>query len=139
MARRKKSAERIRNEALIVIYAMILIMLVIIAWNQLGIVGQVINGLVIVFFGKFPFIVYILVVLVSIYLIFKRKLPWFSLKTLIGMMLGLLTVLLYLAIPEDLTITGFVVFTDFLKLLSEVFNMEVSANGGLIGAFMFGL
>jgi DNA segregation ATPase FtsK/SpoIIIE, S-DNA-T family len=139
MARRKKSAEKIRNEVLIVIYAMILIMLVIIAWNQLGIVGRILNGLVLVFFGKFPFIVYILVVLISVYLIFKRKLPWFSLKTLVGMVLGLLTVLLYLATPEDVTITGFVVFTDFLKLLSEVFNMEVSANGGLIGAFMFGL
>ena len=52
---------------------------------------------------------------------------------------GLLTVLLYLAIPSDVTVNGFVVFTDFLKMLAEVFNMEVTANGGLIGALMFGL
>ena len=73
MARRKKSAAKVRNEVLIVIYAMIFLMLVVIASNQLGIVGRIINGLVIVFFGQYPVIVYVLVVLVSVYLIFKPR------------------------------------------------------------------
>lgn len=139
MARRRKSADKVRNEVLIVIYSMILIMLVIISSLQLGIVGRIIHGLVVLFFGQYPVIVYVLVVLISVYLIFKRKFPWFSLKSLTGMTLGLLTVLLFLAIPADPQINGFSVFTDFLKMISEVFNQEVTAGGGLIGAFLFGL
>lgn len=137
--RRKKSTERLQEEVILVMYALIMLMLVIIGANQLGIVGVTINGMARVIFGEYPILFYIGVGFVSIYLMFKKQLPWVSYKTLTGMMVALIAFWLYLSIPQESQITGFSVFSDYVRSIPQVFKDEVNAYGGLFGTFFYSL
>jgi DNA segregation ATPase FtsK/SpoIIIE, S-DNA-T family len=136
---RRKSKQTIQSEVIMVVYALIAIMLVVIAYFKLGILGVFLHRLSLVLFGMYPIFVYMIVVVVALYLIYKRKWPSLHGKVRVGMLLAVIVIYLYIALASTTTELGFQYLRDYLGQFIDVFNESSGAQAGIFGAILYGI
>lgn len=136
---KKKSKKSIQHEIISVVYSLITMMLVVIGGFQLGILGVFIHRLFLVVFGAFPIFAYIIIFLLALFLLFTRKLPSINTKIKIGLVLGLSSLYIYLALASTSNEVGFTYLMSYITQLSKVFTQTTSAQAGIFGAFLYGV
>lgn len=136
---KKKSKKALQHEIVTVVYSLISMMLVIIGAFKLGILGVFINRLFLVIFGAYPIFAYIIIFLVAFSVLFTRKLPNVNSKIRIGLILGLTSLYMYLALASTTSEVGFTYLMDYISDLSKVFTETASAQAGIFGAILYGV
>ena len=136
---RKKSKQTIQSEVIMVVYALIAIMLVVIAYFKLGILGVFLHRLSLVLFGMYPIFVYMLIIVIALYIIYKRKWPSLHGKVRVGLLLAVIVIYLYIALASTTTELGFQYLRDYLGRFLDVFNESSSAQAGIFGAVLYGI
>ncbi len=136
---RRKSKQTIQNEVIMVVYALIAIMLVVIAYFRLGILGVFLHRLALVLFGMYPIFIYLIIIVVALYIIYKRKWPTLHGKVRVGLLLAVVAIYLYIALASTTTELGFTYLGDYFGRLINVFNESTSAQAGIVGAVLYGI
>jgi S-DNA-T family DNA segregation ATPase FtsK/SpoIIIE len=112
----------------------------VIASQHFGVVGVYLDRLVRFFVGETVWAFYGLMLLYAVFILFWRKNPNLRLKTSIALGLAFSAVILtttFMAYSN--TDLGFAVFKSWIDNASKIFNGPLSANGGLIGVFLYSL
>ncbi|WP_416325313.1 DNA translocase FtsK [[Eubacterium] hominis] len=141
-AKTRKSAkqkQKLENEILVYIYALVMITLSIIGGLQIGFVGEVTTGLIRYVFGNLYGVVYGLIILFSILMMMKKSIKDIPMKYLAGGCVILIAWIIAASVPEDTSLKGMDILSKFLKDSMLVLKGEIAAKGGLIGAFLVSL
>lgn len=136
---KKKSKKAIQHEILVVVYSLITMMLVIIGAFKLGILGVFIHRLFLVVFGVYPIFAYIIIFLIALSVLFTKKIPKANTKIRVGLLLGLSSLYIYLALSNTTSEVGFAYLVDYITQLTQVFSENVSADAGIFGAILYGV
>lgn len=146
MARRKKRqtrTERFKRVMLIELYGLILLAISIIALVQQGVIGTVFRSIFRFLAGSWDFILPLFMVVLALYLIFKRSWPQWNFRWTGGLMLffSLLTVTHY-KLVQSFTADGRfdqsvlkVTWSLYLQDISQ--EMVVDLGGGMVGAVLY--
>lgn len=151
MAKRKRKSSSSSNKVKVSmdIVGLILVLFAIIGIGQFGIVGDIIKQFSVFVFGSFGEVLIALIFILGVYMIFKRKLPNFFSKRLIGLYFVLIAALCFahMEYTKDYIANGSSfknVFTDFIRIFSELISRgnlskTSAAGGGVVGlAFSLG-
>ncbi len=136
---RKKSKKTLQQEIVMVAYALIVMMLVIIAQFRLGILGVFLHRIFLVLFGSYPIFVYALLFIVALGMLFKKQLVFPKGKITIGLILALVALYLYLALASTTIESGFSYLTNYLSRALLIFNESLPAQAGIFGAILYGV
>ncbi|HHX07553.1 MAG TPA: DNA translocase FtsK [Erysipelothrix sp.] len=124
----------------VVISGFVLVAIALVGMFNLGLVGRVLTGLVTVFFGSFPWTIYLMLLGFGGYLIATRQPMEFSLKQIWILLALLVAYLLTLELlDEQTTLKGFEVIRNFFVHFIDIFNRSFSARGGFFGALLYAL
>lgn len=134
----RKSKQKIQHDIAMVAYALITIMLVVIAYLRLGILGVFIHRVFLVMFGTYPIFAYLALLFGAIVLITKKKLSFPKGKITVGISLAVLALYLYLALASTGSESGFTYLSDYLSRVLLIFNESLPAQAGIFGALLFG-
>lgn len=131
----QKKKQSIENEVLVYMYALVFITLSIIGGLEIGFIGQLTTGIIKYIFGNLYGIIYGCIILFSILLMLKRSIKDIPLKYVIGAAVILLAWIIAASLPQDRTMKGLDIFTQYINQSMDVISGEVAAGGGLVGAF----
>ena len=139
--KRKKSANTNNTKFSVEITGLILILIGVIGLGVFGPVGNIIKDFAIFLFGSYYNILIILVLLLGMYMLFKRKLPKFFTSRLVGFYLILLSglTLAHMNYVEGGTKIGDVLNNSmevFLSVINQGFVGLSQTGGGIIGLFI---
>ncbi len=130
--RTKKSKEEVMSESLRLRIIMVLVLFVVmIATLKLGPIGQYLHIAFTFLFGNLYGIAYVIIAIVSCYIIYTAKLPHFNGPQAVGLYLMFASALTLATIPTDSSIKGMGVLNTYIQ--SQTFN-----KGGIIGNFFYG-
>ena len=142
-SRKKSSSSKnaLDSEILRYVVALAVITVTLIAALQLGIVGEFLTMTVRYLFGTYYGVVYGLLLIGGLAVLFGRKFPAFSVKTLIAAAAVFIGLLLWSAIPQDPTLSGFSVLSEYLSHTAEHFSSPSTtvAQGGVFGAVLYSI
>ncbi len=131
--RKKKDRESLFNDRMqIRIVILLIIFITIVATLKLGIVGEYFNHFIEYFFGNFTGIICGLILVYSLYYLFKLKSIKLTSPEIIGMVIVLLSTLTFASIPSDHSIKG-------MDVIHLFFIQTKVIRGGLIGAVLYGV
>ncbi|WP_270855013.1 DNA translocase FtsK [Longibaculum muris] len=131
--RSKKSKNQVIEETLrLRIIALLVIFVVIIAALKLGFIGAMLHQCFAFLVGNLYGVVYLAMMIVCLYVLYKAKLPHFTGPEALGLYLIFLSVLTIASIPSDPNIKGMGVMNTYIQ--SHAFN-----KGGMIGVFFYGI
>ena len=136
---RKKSKKTLQQEIMMVAYALIIMMLVIIAQFRLGILGVFLHRIFLVLFGSYPIFVYALLFIVALGMLFKKQLVLPKGKISFGLILALVALYLYLALASTTIESGLSYLTNYLSRALLIFNESLPAQAGIFGAILYGV
>ena len=139
--KRKKNANPNNTKFSVEITGLILILIGVIGLGVFGPVGNIIKDFAIFLFGSYYNILIILVLLLGMYMLFKRKLPKFFTSRLVGFYLILLSglTLAHMNYVEGGTKIGDVLNNSmevFLSVINQGFVGLSQTGGGIIGLFI---
>lgn len=139
--KRKKNANTNNTKFSVEITGLILILIGVIGLGVFGPVGNIIKDFAIFLFGSYYNILIILVLLLGMYMLFKRKLPKFFTSRLVGFYLILLSglTLAHMNYVEGGTKIGDVLNNSmevFLSVINQGFVGLSQTGGGIIGLFI---
>lgn len=134
--RKNNKKKQNENEILLYVYALFMITLSLIGGLQIGFVGQLLTGCVKFIFGNLYGIVYGVVILFAILLMLKRSFQEIPLNYTVAVCVLLAAWLLAASVPDDHTIKGMAVLSNFVGSSAQIFAGELAAGGGLIGAML---
>ena len=139
--KRKKNANTNNTKFSVEITGLILILIGVIGLGVFGPVGNIIKDFAIFLFGSYYNILIILVLLLGMYMLFKRKLPKFFTSRLVGFYLILLSglTLAHMNYVESGTKIGDVLNNSmevFLSVINQGFVGLSQTGGGIIGLFI---
>lgn len=134
--RKNNKKKQNENEILLYVYALFMITLSLIGGLQIGFVGQLLTGCVKFIFGNLYGIVYGVVILFAILLMLKRSFQEMPLNYTVAVFVLLGAWLLAASVPDDHTIKGMAVLSNFVGSSAQIFAGELAAGGGLIGAML---
>lgn len=137
--KKDKNKQIVENEVLIYIYALVLISLSIIGLLNIGFVGELLTNVVKIIFGSLYGVVYGAVIIASIAVMMKKSLQDISAKYLIGFGVLFIAWILMASIPRDVKLKGMEVVNQYFANISAIFDNELPAKGGLIGAFLYAI
>ena len=127
-----------KNEQLFfVISNIVFIALLLIAAFKLGPVGIYIDKIFHFLFGEFHFVVFVILLLFSLLLIFKRKSLKFPILKTIGYILAFIAFLLASAIFKNYNLINSEVLSYFISNSKAIFNYEIHASGGFFGVLIY--
>ena len=139
--KKKKSANTSTPKFSVEITGLILILIGVIGLGVFGPVGNIIKDFAIFLFGSYYNILIILLLILGMYMLFKRKMPKFFTARLIGFYLILLSglTLAHMNYVEGGTKIGDVLNNSmevFLSVINEKFVGLSQTGGGIIGLFI---
>ena len=139
--KKKKSANTSTPRFSVEITGLILILIGVIGLGVFGPVGNIIKDFAIFLFGSYYNILIILLLILGMYMLFKRKMPKFFTARLIGFYLILLSglTLAHMNYVEGGTKIGDVLNNSmevFLSVINEKFVGLSQTGGGIIGLFI---
>ncbi len=129
--KRKKSKKKNKNEELQMrLFSMLVLFLDIVACLRLGTVGRFIDGVVIYLLGNFAGLFYVILVLLSGYVLFSAKLPQLGGPKQVGCYLFVAALMILASAPADHRIVGMDVLT--------LYQMQAEAgHAGFVGAMVY--
>ena len=133
-----KTKTNLKQETVLLIKAFAFLALSLISLMKLGFVGENLNNALRCIVGDLTVLLLVILIIVSIYEIFKRKQPKLDAETIISINLVVAAITLLVSIPSNKS-SGFVVFKEYIKLLPKVFEESQFigyGHGGIIGAFV---
>ena len=134
--RKNNKKKQKENEILLYVYALFMITLSLIGGLQIGFFGQLLTGCVKFVFGNLYGIVYGVVILFAILLMLKRSFQEIPLNYTVGVGVLFIAWLLAASIPDDQTMKGMAVLSNFVGSTAQIFAGELAAGGGLVGAML---
>lgn len=134
--RNKKKKQGLDQEFYIYIYGLILITLSCIGCLQIGFVGEMMTGFVRYFFGNLYGVIYGLIIFYSILLMFRKSISEFPMKYIIGTLCFFVAWLLLASLPNDSTLSGMDIFSDYISNTIHILREEKQVGGGCIGALL---
>ncbi|MEG1630148.1 MAG: DNA translocase FtsK, partial [Erysipelotrichaceae bacterium] len=137
--KKDKHKQSEENDILIYIYALVLITLSIIGLLNIGFVGEVLTNIMKIVFGNLYGVIYAIIIGSAIALMMKKNFADLSMKYVLGFSILLLAWILLAAIPRDIKLKGIPVINTYFHNVVAIFNGELPAQGGLIGAVLFAL
>lgn len=138
----RPTATKEDKEVLIYIYALLIITLSIIGLLNIGIVGEFLNQIVRYFFGSLYGVVYAGIIFSAVMLMLRHDLKNIKLRPAFGAICLFCAWLLQTSAPQDTSITGMAIFSEYVKNSFAIFRGQLPTtvgNGGLIGAFLYSL
>lgn len=139
---KKTANKKIDNEILIVLYSFLAIALSIIGILEIGPAGILLSRLMYFLIGILENIVFAGVIVVALFVLFKKDIRQIKMKYSIGIICFFLAWILLVAAPEDHSIIGMDVLNNFIQNIKEIFNNTLIApigNGGILGAILYAL
>lgn len=136
----KKTENKVDNEILTYIYALLLITLSIIGILNVGIVGTLMSNIVKYFFGNLYGVVYLGVCVVGVMMLLKKSFKSINFRSVFGCVCLFCSWLLLISSPSDKSVLGMSVLGEFFKNSIKIFNQEIPStvgHGGLIGAVLY--
>jgi S-DNA-T family DNA segregation ATPase FtsK/SpoIIIE len=133
---KKRSKKAIQEEMIRVTYMAIIIMVLVIAYFKQGPVGLFLYRLSLVLFGTYPLVNYLLIALISLLVLFKKKLK-VSYKMVIAAFIIFSVWYLYMALSMT-DYVGLDYIQHFLGRMKPIFLEQLPAEIGLIGALFYG-
>lgn len=137
----KKKSDSFENELITLIIALTLVVISLIGILRMGVVGEFLSTLARYLVGTYSVVVFGVLVLYSLFVLFrKRKMP-FSLRTTSAVTSLLIALILWSAVPADAQLTGFDVLKQFVSNTSEIFtsNVQIPVQGGIVGALLYSM
>ena len=139
--KRKKSANTTNTKFSVEITGLILILIGVIGLGVFGPVGNIIKDFAIFLFGSYYNILIIILLVLGMYMLFKRKMPKFFTARLIGFYLIILSslTLAHMNYVQSGTKIGDVLNNSmdvFLSVINENFVGLSQTGGGIIGLFI---
>lgn len=136
----QKQKQSLDKELLVYLYSLALITLSLIGCLQIGLVGELLSGIVQYAFGNLYGVVYALVIVFSILWMMKKSLQDIPLNYIVGIAVLLCAWLILCALPKQEQLRGMEVLSEYLKQSLSVLKLEAeSAQGGIAGAFLVSL
>jgi S-DNA-T family DNA segregation ATPase FtsK/SpoIIIE len=142
MAKRKKKKETVTNnfKFSVEMLGLIFILIAIIGLGQFGPVGRIIKDFAIFLFGAFYNILVLLILIIGLYMLFKRRVPNFFNSRLIGFYLLLISLLTFghmNYVNTNITLSDSVnnSIDTFLNIISSNYTGISQTGGGIIGLF----
>ena len=135
--RKKKKTDSFEQEIFLYIYAIIMITVSLIGLLKSGFLGELLANISIFLFGTYYAVVFALVLLMGVYLIFRKQLPELNSKKYLGLVFILVALLLWTSVPESKVVgkEAFKLFWNNGLLLLK--GQEVLAQGGFFGACLY--
>ncbi|MEF9961411.1 MAG: DNA translocase FtsK [Erysipelotrichaceae bacterium] len=137
--KKDKNKQSEENDILVYIYALVLITLSIIGLLNIGFVGEVLTNVMKIVFGNLYGVIYAIIIVGAIALMMKKRIADLSMKYILGFSVLLMAWILLAAIPRDIKLKGMAVINTYFHNVVAIFNGELPAQGGLIGAILFAL
>lgn len=140
MSKKKKTPpKKIERDIYITISAVFLAAFTIIGFQRYGLIGIFLTNLIKFIFGNHDFIIYGVMLAVSIYLLFLRKKNIKILKISISFIIVYSAFALWQAILGANDLIGFNVIKEYLSVSTDIFTKSINTYGGLIGAFLYSI
>lgn len=139
---KKTANKKIDNEIMIILYSFLAIALSIIGILEIGPAGILLSRLMYFLIGILENIVFAGVIVVALFVLFKKDIRQIKIKYSIGIICFFLAWILLVAAPEDHSIIGMDVLNNFIQNIKEIFNNTLIApigNGGILGAVLYAL
>lgn len=141
--RKKSSSSKKSLDSEIIRYAaaLIVITITLIAALKLGLVGEFLTMITRYLFGTYYGVVYGLLLVGGLAALFGQRFPAFSVKTMIAVAAVFIALLLWSAIPQSSSLSGFAVLSEYLSHTAEHFSSPatVIAQGGVLGALLYSI
>ena len=119
------------------IICVIAITISLIAIFEAGVLGKYLSRLVMFLFGRIYLGIFILIILMGVWVLFRSRVPKLSWRIRIGIMLLVAAILILCALPKDLSV-GQSAYISFIDKTSEIFSGgNVDSQGGWIGALLY--
>lgn len=135
----KFSKNKQEKDIYISIIAIFLIAFTVIGYQKYGPIGIFLTSIISYVFGVTYALVYCYIIILALYLLFFRERSLRIKRFIIAGLIFYLTYLLYAAIPLNAELIGFNVLQDYLNQSVAIFSGSVSAQGGIVGAFLYSL
>lgn len=137
----RKTRKQLQKDLLRFVYGLIIVLLAVVGMFRLGLIGDVLQGSFRVVFGKLPFVIFGIIIVIScVYMInpsYIKKLPK---KYWVAFGLGFIVFELILSFPTSNDMIGNVAFDSFTSQIKDIYRYpEANAFGGIIGASLFAL
>lgn len=139
---KKTANKKIDNEIMIILYSFLAIALSIIGILEIGPAGILLSRLMYFLIGILENIVFAGIIIVALFVLFKKDIRQIKVKYSIGIICFFLAWILLVAAPEDHSIIGMDVLNNFIQNIKEIFNNTLIApigNGGILGAVLYAL
>ncbi|MDD6467487.1 MAG: DNA translocase FtsK, partial [Erysipelotrichaceae bacterium] len=135
--RKKKKAQSFDQEIFLYIYAIIMISVSLIGIMRSGFLGELLANLMMFLFGTYYAVIFCILLIAGVWIIFRKQLPTFSSKRLLGVVFALLALVLWTSIPKS-GLIGKEAFESFMKNgLVILKGGQALAQGGLVGACFY--
>lgn len=135
----KKSSKNQSQKLASILASLVIIVISIISFAKQGVIGMYIDKIMRYLFGQFHFVIYIILILMSLYTLFLKKIVEVELKNKIGYVLLLIAFLLISASFNTYGLIGLDAVKYFFNNSKDIFNYIIPANGGLFGILVYGL
>lgn len=132
----QKQKQSLDSELIVYIYALVLIALSIIGCLRIGVVGELLSGLVQYVCGTLYGVVFALIIVFSILWMMKRSIREVPLKYTLGVIILLCAWMLLASLPADEKLRGMDILSLYVKNSMAILKLETAAGGGIIGAFL---
>lgn len=129
---KKSKQEQISENLKMRIIAAVGLFLIVVSAMQLGPIGQQLNFLCTYLIGNFVGIGYLLLIILSGYVIYKAKLPKLSNPRAVGLYLVIGAILTLMSSFNDDTMVG-------IKVVNQYINTAPCNRGGFLGAVFYGV
>lgn len=118
------------------IYSLVFITLSVIGALRIGIVGNLITGVISYIFGNLYGIVYLCVIIFCMMAMLKKSFKEFSMRNIVGISVLLIAWIMSASLHHDENLIGMDVLVSYIEQSSLIFKGEVAAGGGLLGALL---
>ena len=129
---KKSKQEQISENLKMRIIAAVGLFLIVVSAMKLGLIGQQLNFLCTYLIGNFVGIGYILLIMLSGYVIYKAKMPKLSNPRAVGLYLVIGAILTLMSSFNDDTMVG-------IKVINQYINTASCNRGGFLGAIFYGI
>ena len=129
---KKSKQEQISENLKMRIIAAVGLFLIVVSAMKLGPIGQQLNFLCTYLIGNFVGIGYILLIMLSGYVIYKAKMPKLSNPRAVGLYLVIGAILTLMSSFNDDTMVG-------IKVINQYINTSSCNRGGFLGAIFYGI
>ena len=135
----QKQKQMVENEVLVYIYSLVLITLSIIGGLQIGFIGELTTSIIKYVFGNLYGVIYGVIIVLCVMMMLKKSVRDVPMKYLIGIGVLLCAWIIAASIPQNETLKGMDILSRYLQDSMLIFQGEIAAKGGLIGAFLVSL